>query len=30
MEIILLSDYDGLGEAGDLVNVKKNVELEEG
>ena len=23
MEIILLNDYDGLGEAGDLVNVKK-------
>ena len=24
MEIILLNDYDGLGEAGDLVNVKIN------
>ena len=23
MEIILLNDYDGLGEAGDLVNVKE-------
>ena len=23
MEIILLNDYDGIGEAGDLVNVKK-------